>query len=116
MLDFDHLVTADGYDYRVLASDLPGPFPIAIFCNGEIRRLTAEGQSRDGEAYNLVEKRVTHTRFVNLYRAADGSFCFGSQSYKSNDERWQKNDTQRAIYGLKITLDESSRSVSAELV
>jgi hypothetical protein len=120
MLDFANLVTADGYPYRVLATDVRGEYPILIAVNTggieEITFLSAEGKAAVYAGYSLTPKRVTHTRYVNIYRAADGSFCFGSRSYASNSERQGMNDTARAIYGLKLTIDEGNHVAVAELL
>lgn len=104
-IDINRYRTADNFEYRVLAEDLPGQYPIAIFCDGDIRRLNANYECGENTAYSLVEAPRQHTRYFNVYRAADGAFVLGSRAFTSNEQRMQAADTARAISALCITMN-----------
>lgn len=111
-----HLTTTDGFAFRVLATDLEGPLPVAIHVNGEIARLTADLKCPANEGYSLASRRVVNVRFLNFYRAADGSFTPGSKTYASNSDRLSMRDTSRAIFGLRVEFDETTGAVTCEKV
>lgn len=107
----DRPVTVDGYNYRVVATDLPGLCPVAILVDdgsGTLARLTIDGACPANEGYGLAAARRAHVRYFNVYRAADGSFCFGRKSYGSNEARTLTNDSHRALFGLRLEWNEST--------
>jgi hypothetical protein len=115
-IDTNRHVTADGHDFRVIADDLGGDEPYAIFVNGEVARLDRNLRCAGNPGYSLSERRQSNTRYFNVYRAADGGFCFGSRAFKSNDDRLETDDSDRALFGLKVTFEEATGSVQAQRV
>lgn len=112
------MVTKDGYGYRILATDLRGPQPIAIYVeelNG-IFRLDNNLQCADNDGVSLAEPKREFTKFVNVYRHRDGAFTLGKSTYNTNEDRRSKRDAQHALFGLKLTINETAHSVQAELV
>ena len=115
-IDTNRLVTADGYPYRVLASDLGYPQPYAIFVNGVIARLDDSLVCAENNGYSLTEKRNSNTRYFNVYRAADGAFTLGSRAFNNDYDRCATRDSQRALFGLSVTFDEFSGNVTTAKV
>lgn len=114
----DNMKTSDGYDFRTLAKDLPGEYPVAIFVpatNG-IYRLTADLVCHENEGMSLSEPRRENTRYFNVYRAADGGFTVGSKAFTSNEARTMTDDSSRAIYGIKLTINETLGSAQGTLL
>lgn len=111
-----NLTTADGYPFRILATDLGGTLPYAIFVNNEVARLDNDLRCPANEGYSLTTPRKVNTRYVNVYRAADGTFCFGKASYLSNEQRLALHDTHRALCGMCVTFDETMNTITANLV
>lgn len=114
-IDTNTVRTADGDTFRVLAEDLPGDLPVLIFIDrtGETARLDRNGQCPANPGHSLSQPRSEHTRYFNVYRAADGGFVMGSRAFKSNGERLQTHDSQRAIVGLRIVLSNDGTFVDA---
>lgn len=108
--------TRDGYPFRILATDLDGNLPVAVLVDGEIYRLDANLTCPDAPGMSLAEARREHTRFFNVYRAADGSFVFGSKAFETDYERRNTQDAQRAITGVCVTFNENARSFSTTAV
>ena len=115
-IDTQRYRTADGYSYRVLATDLGGDLPVAIFVNGEVARLRSDLSCPANEGYSLTDARAAHTRFFNVYRAADGGFCFGSRAFQSNQDRTATQDSRRALFGLQVNYNEATGEVTATRV
>ena len=109
-------LTTDGYDYRVIATDLPGNLPVAILVGGDIFRLTADLKCPGNEGYSLAAARRESVRYFNVYRAADGTFCLGKVGFSTNENRTATQDSQRAIAGLRLTYNETAGEFSAEKV
>jgi hypothetical protein len=107
-IDTARFQTADGYDYRVLATDLPGSEPVALYVNDELVRLNEALECRSNPAYSLVERQRSYTRYFNVYRAADGGFTFGSKAFHSDEDRRSTQDSQRALFGLCVRVTDSS--------
>lgn len=104
-MDFTNpnLRTTDGHAFKILSTALQGDKPVAIEVNGEVARLDSNGKCDANEGYSLVDgARREHVRFFNAYRNADGSFSFGTKACKSNEERLELQDSQRAIFAVKI--------------
>ena len=51
-----------------------------------------------------------------MYRAADGGFVFGSRAFKSDAARLETQDSQRALFGVQMTVDEDNKAVHAVMV
>jgi hypothetical protein len=112
------MVTKDGYSYRILATDLKGPNPIAIYVedlNG-IFRLDNDLQCADNDGVSLAEPKREFTKFVNVYRNRDGAFTVGKSTYNTDADRRRKRDSERALFGLKLTINETTMSATAELI
>ena len=106
----------NGSDFQVLTQQAPGPCPIVILADGRAHLLTAGLICPLDSNYDLLEHDRLQTRFFNLYRAADGSFVFGSRAFRTDAERRETRDAGRALYGVSITLDEERQTLQATLL
>ena len=106
----------NGSDFHVITQEAPGPCPIVLLADGKAHLLTAELACPGDSNYDLVQHDRQQTRFFNLYRAADGGFVFGSRAFKSDAARLETQDSQRALFGVSITLNEDGRAVEALLI
>jgi len=111
---FDNLRTVDGHAFRVLATDLPNGLPTIIFVEGfGTYMLDHSNKCPANPGMSLVERPRTITRFINMYRAADGGICPGSKTYESDAQRLSMRDTARALFGLRIEYDDTTGRVTA---
>ena len=106
----------NGSEFQILRQDAPGAHPIVLLADGKAHLLTAELACPANSNYDLVQHDRQQTRFFNLYRAADGGFVFGSRAFKSDAARLETQDSQRALFGVSITLNEDGRTVEALLI
>lgn len=106
----------NGSDFHVISEEAPGPCPIVLLADGRTHLLTAELTCPADSNYDLLQHDRQQTRFFNLYRAADGAFVFGSRAFKSDAARRETQDSQRALFGIRVTLDENTRAVQAALL
>ncbi len=106
----------NGSEFHVISEEAPGPCPIVILADGKTHLLTAELTCPADSNYDLLQHDRRQTRYFNLYRAADGGFVFGSRAFKSNAMRLETQDSQRALFGVEMTLDEDTRSARIALI
>ena len=59
------------------------------------------------------QARCPHCHHV--YRAADGGFVFGSREFRTDAARRETQDSERALFGLQVTVDENAKSVQAAM-
>lgn len=113
-MSFENLRTVDGYPFRVLATGLPGSYPTAIFVEGHgLFSLDADNHCRENPGMSLVEQPRNIIRYFNVYRAADGGITMGSKSFSNNEARLSTNDSQRALFGLRVEYDDTTGRVTA---
>lgn len=105
----------NGSDFQVISQQAPGPCPIVLLADGKAHLLTAELACPADRNYDLVQHDRHQTRFFNLYRAADGGFVFGSRAFKSDAARLETQDSQRALFGVQVTIDEDAKTIQALL-
>lgn len=114
-MSFDNLRTVDGYPFRVLATGLPGDYPTAIFVEGHgLFSLDANNHCRENPGMSLVEQPRHVVRFFNIYRAADGGITAGSKAFRTDSDRRATQDSQRALFGLRVEYDDTTGRVVAE--
>lgn len=106
----------NGSEFQIISQQAPGPCPIVLLADGKAHLLTAELACPANSNYDLVQHDRQQTRFFNLYRAADGAFVFGSRAFRSDAARLETQDSQRALFGVSITLNEDGRTVEAQLI
>ena len=106
----------NGSDFHVISEEAPGPCPIVLLADGRTHLLTAELSCPADSNYDLLQHDRRQTRFFNVYRAADGGFVFGSRAFKSDAERLETRDSQRALFGIQMTLDEDTRALQALII
>ena len=106
----------NGSDFHVITEAAPGPCPIVLLADGRTHLLTGELTCPADSNYDLLQHDRRQTRFFNVYRAADGGFVFGSRAFKSDAARLETQDSQRALFGLQMTLDENAKAVQAVLI
>ena len=106
----------NGSDFQVISQDAPGNCPIVLLADGSAHLLTAELKCPADSNYDLLQHDRRQTRFFNVYRAADGGFVFGSRAFKSDAERLETRDSQRALFGIQMTLDEDTRALQALII
>lgn len=106
----------NGSDFQIISEETPGPCPIVILADGKAHLLTAELTCPADSNYDLLQHDRRQTRVFNLYRAADGGFVFGSRAFKSDATRLETQDSQRALFGVSLTLDEDARTLQATLL
>ena len=106
----------NGSEFHVISEEAPGPCPIVILADGKTHLLTAELTCPADSNYDLLQHDRRQTRYFNLYRAADGGFVFGSRAFKSDAARRDTQDSQRALFGVEMTLDEDTRSARVALI
>lgn len=106
----------NGSDFHVITEQAPGPCPIVLLADGRTHLLTAELTCPADSNYDLLQHDRLQTRFFNLYRAADGGFVFGSRAFKSDVARRDTQDSERALFGVQVTIDENARVVQAVLI
>lgn len=106
----------NGSAFHVITEQAPGACPIVLLADGKAHLLTPELTCPADSNYDLLQHDRQQTRFFNLYRAADGGFVFGSRAFKSDVSRRETQDSERALYGVSMTLDEDGRALHAELV
>ena len=106
----------NGSDFQIISEETPGPCPIVILADGKAHLLTAELTCPADSNYDLLQHDRRQTRVFNLYRAADGGFVFGSRAFKSDAARLETQDSQRALFGVSLTLDEDARTLQATLL
>ena len=105
----------NGSDFHVISEGAPGPCPIVLLADGRTHLLTAELTCPADSNYDLLQHDRRQTRFFNLYRAADGGFVFGSRAFRTDAARRETQDSQRALFGVQLTIDEDGRTVQAVL-
>ena len=115
-MDLNNCTLRNGSDFHVISQEAPGPCPIVLLADGRTHLLTAELTCPADSNYDLLQHDHRQTRFFNLYRAADGGFVFGSRAFRSNAARLETQDSQRALFGVQMTLDEDTKAVQAILV
>jgi hypothetical protein len=117
-MNLENYVTRCGAPFRVLATDLPGDTKHVILVNEkDVVNLDESLKEATGdEDYDLLERPTECTRYFNIYRAADGCFCFGSKAWADNEARQQANDTARAIAAIKITMNGAGRLIESAQV
>lgn len=64
--------------------------------------------------YSLTYRRGEHVRFINFYRAADGSFTPGSKTHRDMSSVRALRDFSRVLFTVKIT--SSNSHVRTEVV
>jgi hypothetical protein len=106
----------NGSDFHVISEGAPGPCPIVLLADGRTHLLTPELTCPADSNYDLLQHDRRQTRFFNVYRAADGGFVFGSRAFKSDAERLETRDSQRALFGIQMTLDEDTRALQALII
>ena len=106
----------NGSAFHVITEQAPGACPIVLLADGKAHLLTPELTCPADSNYDLLQHDRQQTRFFNLYRAADGGFVFGSRAFKSDVSRRETQDSERALYGVSITLDENASSILAVVV
>ena len=106
----------NGSDFHVLTQQAPGPCPIVLLADGRTHLLTAELTCPADSNYDLLQHDRLQTRFFNLYRAADGGFVFGSRAFKSDAARRETQDSERALFGVSITVNEDARTLEALVI
>ena len=106
----------NGSDFHVITEAAPGPCPIVLLADGRAHMLTAELLCPLDSNYDLLQHDRLQTRFFNVYRAADGGFVFGSRAFKSDAARLETQDSQRALFGVQMTVDEDNKAVHAVMV
>ena len=106
----------NGSEFHVISEEAPGPCPIVILADGRTHLLTAELTCPADSNYDLLQHDRRQTRFFNVYRAADGGFVFGSRAFTSDAARLETQDSQRALFGLQMTVDEDTKAVQAVIV
>jgi hypothetical protein len=106
----------NGSDFHVITEAAPGPCPIVLLADGRTHLLTGELTCPADSNYDLLQHDRQQTRFFNLYRAADGGFVFGSRAFRSDAARREIRDSQRALFGVELALDENARTVRATLI
>ena len=115
-MNFNTFTLRNGSQFHVISQDAPGPCPIVLLADGKAHLLTAELSCPVDSNYDLLQHDCLQTRFFNLYRAADGGFVFGSRAFRSDAARRETRDSDRALFGVSITLDEHGRSLQAVLI
>ena len=115
-MNFSTCTLRNGSDFQVISQQAPGPCPIVLLADGKAHLLSAELACPADSNYDLVQHDRKQTRFFNLYRAADGGFVFGSRAFKSDAARLETQDSQRALFGVSITLNEDGRTLQALLI
>lgn len=106
----------NGSDFHVLTQQAPGPCPIVLLADGRAHMLTADLLCPLDSNYDLLQHDRLQTRFFNVYRAADGGFVFGSRAFRTDAARRETQDSQRALFGVSITLDEARQTLQATLL
>ena len=106
----------NGSDFHVISEEAPGPCPIVILADGRTHLLTAELTCPADSNYDLLQHDRLQTRFFNVYRAADGGFVFGSRAFKSDAARRDTKDSQRALFGVSITVNEDAKTLEALVI
>ena len=106
----------NGSDFHVISEEAPGPCPIVLLADGRTHLLTAALTCPTDSNYDLLQHDRRQTRFFNVYRAADGGFVFGSRAFRSDAARLETLDSQRALLGVLLTLDEDARTLKATLL
>ena len=105
-----------GSDFQVISQDAPGNCPIVLLADGRAHLLTVELTCPADSNYDLIQHDRSQTRYFNVYRAADGGFVFGSRAFRTDAARRETDDSQRALFGVSITLDENANTVQAAMV
>ena len=106
----------NGSDFQVISQQAPGPCPIVLLADGRTHLLTGELTCPADSNYDLLQHDRLQTRFFNLYRAADGGFVFGSRAFKSDAARRETQDSERALFGVSITVNEDARTLEALVI
>ena len=115
-MNLNNCTLRNGSDFQIISEETPGPCPIVILADGKAHLLTAELTCPADSNYDLLQHDRRQTRVFNLYRAADGGFVFGSRAFKSDAARLETQDSQRALFGVSLTLDEDARTLQATLL
>ena len=105
----------NGSQFHVISQDAPGPCPIVLLADGRTHLLTGELTCPADSNYDLLQHDRAQTRFFNVYRAADGGFVFGSRAFRTDAARRETQDSERALFGLQVTVDENAKSVQAAM-
>jgi len=106
----------NGSDFQVISQDAPGNCPIVLLANGRAHLLTVELTCPADSNYDLIQHDRSQTRYFNVYRAADGGFVFGSRAFRTDAARRETDDSQRALCGVSVTLDENAKTVEAVMI
>ena len=112
-MNFNTFTLRNGSQFHVISQDAPGPCPIVLLADGKAHLLTAELSCPVDSNYDLLQHDRRQTRFFNLYRAADGGFVFGSRAFRTDAARCETQDAQRALCGVSITWDETTKAMEA---
>ncbi len=114
-MNLNNCTLRNGREFQIISQEAPGPCPIVLLADGKAHLLTAELKCPADSNYDLIQHDRAQTRFFNVYRAADGGFVFGSRAFRTDAARRETQDSERALFGLQVTVDENAKSVQAAM-
>lgn len=115
-MDLNAYTLRNGSDFQVVSQEAPGSCPVVLLADGRAHLLTADLKCPADSDYDLIQHDRLQTRFFNVYRAADGGFVFGGRAFRSDAARRETRDSERALFGVSITVDENTKTVQAAMI
>ncbi|MEO7939375.1 MAG: hypothetical protein ABIR55_12185 [Burkholderiaceae bacterium] len=115
-MQFSTYTLRNGSPFEVISQDAPGDCPVVLLAEGKAHLLTRELTCPADSNYDLIQHDRLQTRVFNVYRAADGGFVFGSRAFRTDAARRETQDSQRALFGVSMTLDENAKTLQGLLI